>query len=402
MNAQAERAKVPPIVHDVVRSPGAPLDLAARRTFESQFAHDFSRVRVHTGEEAAASVRAVGAEAYTAGRHVVFGSNFAPSTSAGGRVLAHELAHVAQQRGAGDATPRRIGAADSPAERNAEQLAERQTSSPAVHADNATVHRYRPKGSPNFASFDPPGFTEEWWGQKKDQPWIEKITVKFDGTCKDSTTGETIPIGTMTAEYHKAALPTLTGWTTGGSPSQGLTDIGNFSVARLEGLGYNNVAITPKSDQLPGRPNYKKGALVPSAPTNMSYAVFFFGGEALHVGPPNIGSHSCVHADWDPMRQINYHSRPVHTKVSVSYTSAALDQPCCERAAIKKVKVAPAPCNKADASACGKTPAAPSSCPAQGGGSGATGGSGTTGASPTTTSPTPATSSTSTTTGAEP
>lgn len=369
MNAQAERAKVPPIVHDVVRSAGAPLDLGTRQRFESQFSHDFSRVRVHTDPRAAASVRAVGAEAYTAGRHVVFGPNFAPSTSAGSSVLAHELAHVAQQQSAGDVMPRQLGAADSPAERHAETIAPQQRGL----ADSATVHRYRPKGSPNFASFDPPGFTEEWWGQKPDQPWIEKITVNFDGTCKDSMSGETIPIGTLTAEYHKKALPTLTGWTTGGSPSNGLTDIvTGVGVTRLEGLGFNNVPITPKSDQLPGHPNYKKGALVPTAPTNMSYAVFFFGGEALHVGPANVGSHACVHADWDPMRQINYHSRPIHTKVTVTYTADALNQPCCERAAAKKMKVAPPPCNKADPSACGKTPAATKSCP--GGGSGSTGG----------------------------
>jgi hypothetical protein len=58
---------------------------------------DFSRVRIHTDARAAESARSLGALAYTVGDHVVFGAGrFAPGTPAGGRLLAHELAHVAQ------------------------------------------------------------------------------------------------------------------------------------------------------------------------------------------------------------------------------------------------------------------------------------------------------------------
>jgi hypothetical protein len=39
----------PPIVHEVLRSPGRPLDAATRADMEPRFGHDFSRVRVHTG-----------------------------------------------------------------------------------------------------------------------------------------------------------------------------------------------------------------------------------------------------------------------------------------------------------------------------------------------------------------
>ena len=39
---------VPPIVHDVLRSPGQPLDSATRAFVEPRFGHDFSQVRVHT------------------------------------------------------------------------------------------------------------------------------------------------------------------------------------------------------------------------------------------------------------------------------------------------------------------------------------------------------------------
>jgi Domain of unknown function (DUF4157) len=92
----------PPIVHDVLRSPGRQLDPAVRGPMEARFGHDFSRVRVHTDGAAAASARSVAAHAYTVGSDVVFGANrYAPGTAAGTELLAHELTHVVQQRDAG-------------------------------------------------------------------------------------------------------------------------------------------------------------------------------------------------------------------------------------------------------------------------------------------------------------
>jgi len=93
---------VPPVVHEVLRSPGQPIDAATRAFFEPRFGHDFSHVRVHADAKAAESARAVNAVAYTVGRDVVFeAGQYAPRTSAGRQLLAHELTHVAQQgRGA--------------------------------------------------------------------------------------------------------------------------------------------------------------------------------------------------------------------------------------------------------------------------------------------------------------
>jgi hypothetical protein len=92
---------VPPIAHEVLRSPGQPLDAATRAFFEPRMRHEFSRVRVHTDAKAAASALAVNAIAYTVGQHVVFGQGqFAPYSAAGRRLLAHELAHTVQQRDA--------------------------------------------------------------------------------------------------------------------------------------------------------------------------------------------------------------------------------------------------------------------------------------------------------------
>jgi outer membrane protein OmpA-like peptidoglycan-associated protein len=147
----------PPIVHEVLRSPGRPLDPAARAYMEPRFGHDFSQVksrsvipqmmqtyltvgsvnsqfeqeadqmastimrassndnhtipathpvvdfsqvRVHTGPKAAQSARAVNALAYTVGQDIVFGAGqFAPETATGKQLLAHELSHVMQQQG---------------------------------------------------------------------------------------------------------------------------------------------------------------------------------------------------------------------------------------------------------------------------------------------------------------
>jgi Domain of unknown function (DUF4157) len=99
---QAERVNaVPPIVHEVLRSSGQPLDASTRAFMEPRFGHDFSNVRVHADGRAAESAKAVSALAYTVGPHVVFGTGeYGPDTDRGRQLVAHELVHVVQQRGA--------------------------------------------------------------------------------------------------------------------------------------------------------------------------------------------------------------------------------------------------------------------------------------------------------------
>ena len=89
----------PPIVHDVLGSSGQALDAGSRGFFEQRFGRDFGQVRVHADPRAAKSARAIGARAYTSGNHIAFAAGeYAPRTSHGQRLLAHELAHVVQQR----------------------------------------------------------------------------------------------------------------------------------------------------------------------------------------------------------------------------------------------------------------------------------------------------------------
>lgn len=90
--------EAPPVAHDVLRSPGVPLDSSTREFMESRFGRDFSAVRVHADDGAARSAHAVNARAYTVGRHVVFGAGERQfGSESGKRLLAHELAHVVQQ-----------------------------------------------------------------------------------------------------------------------------------------------------------------------------------------------------------------------------------------------------------------------------------------------------------------
>ncbi|MGW8251740.1 MAG: eCIS core domain-containing protein, partial [Anaerolineales bacterium] len=80
----------PPIVQDVIRSPGQPLDGETRQSMESRFEHDFSGVRVHADAGASESAQAIDARAYTIGKDVVFGAaEYNPHTSAGQSLIAH-------------------------------------------------------------------------------------------------------------------------------------------------------------------------------------------------------------------------------------------------------------------------------------------------------------------------
>lgn len=116
---------VPPIVHEVLGSAGQPLDASPRAALERSLGHDFGRVRVHTDARAAASAQTVNALAYTVGHDLVFGAGrYAPGTTDGRRLLAHELTHVVQQAGrTGGALT--IAPPEGAAEREAERVAQR-------------------------------------------------------------------------------------------------------------------------------------------------------------------------------------------------------------------------------------------------------------------------------------
>ena len=113
-------------VGDVVqRAPlaGSPLPSSTRAAMESSFGTNFGGVRVHTGPQATGLAGGLGARAFTTGQNIYFGEGqYNPGTSAGQGLLAHELAHVVQQR-SGRAPTAGIDTPGDPYEREAEAAA---------------------------------------------------------------------------------------------------------------------------------------------------------------------------------------------------------------------------------------------------------------------------------------
>lgn len=94
----ARNSAIPPSIPEVLRDPGRPLDAPTRAAFEPLFGVSLAGVRIHAGGLAAESARDIGALAYTVGAHIVL-----PRESHTGPdrwILAHELAHVVEQRAA--------------------------------------------------------------------------------------------------------------------------------------------------------------------------------------------------------------------------------------------------------------------------------------------------------------
>src|SRR4051794_21029882 len=83
---------------------GRPLPEALRGELERRFATDLGSVRVHSADVAAESAAALGARAYTLGEDIVMARGaFRPLTRDGRTLVAHEVAHVVQQRRGGPA-----------------------------------------------------------------------------------------------------------------------------------------------------------------------------------------------------------------------------------------------------------------------------------------------------------
>jgi outer membrane lipoprotein SlyB len=131
----------PPIVHDALRSSGRALPAPMRLAMEGRLSHDLSGVQVHTDAKAAESTRAVRADAFTVGRHIVLGADKWNGGSANS-ILAHELVHVVQQSGAGAAGDGTltISTPGDAAEREADRLG------PQLMADRPVRPRIRASG----------------------------------------------------------------------------------------------------------------------------------------------------------------------------------------------------------------------------------------------------------------
>ncbi|NNG00311.1 MAG: DUF4157 domain-containing protein [Desulfobacteraceae bacterium] len=96
---QIGKINAPSVVKDVIQSEGKTLDTNTRASMGSRFGQDFSLVRVHTNAKAAESAKSLDARAYTVGNHIAFDTGeYKPTTLIGEALIAHELAHVVQQK----------------------------------------------------------------------------------------------------------------------------------------------------------------------------------------------------------------------------------------------------------------------------------------------------------------
>lgn len=133
---------------------------------------------------------------------------------------------------------------------------------------------------------------------------IRKVEVTFTKAIRDAN-HHVMPAGTAVATYGDDS--TLTMDVTGGAhvPTYGITDaVINHPVIRKGGGDYKNHKGQP-----------------------MPYAVFYNGGEALHVGRLDHISHGCVHVgDTMKMMKVNKDTITGTTKVSVHYGAGVLDK----------------------------------------------------------------------------
>ncbi|MGB8886250.1 MAG: DUF4157 domain-containing protein [Candidatus Korobacteraceae bacterium] len=133
-------AEIPAVVYEVLDSPGMPLGRDTRRFFEPRFGADFSRIRIHHDERASRSARAVNAHAYTVGHHIAFAAGkYAPETTDGRTLLAHELAHTIQQQGVQARKPD-ISAEKNPGYRRLEREASAAAGAVASNRPAVLVH----------------------------------------------------------------------------------------------------------------------------------------------------------------------------------------------------------------------------------------------------------------------
>jgi outer membrane protein OmpA-like peptidoglycan-associated protein len=179
-----------------------------RALMEPRLGHDFGKVRVHDGAEAASAAHALGARAFTHGDDIVVD---APGGAASPRLLAHELAHVAQQREASTIEPRVSQPAEA-GERAAEAAADAAVSGrdggPAA-APRSAVPAVQRDADPNAA----PDF------HLRPSPWFQRSMGRL--VVDGFPTGKATLTGTQMDQirFHAAILKTLLDGAPGGRVS---------------------------------------------------------------------------------------------------------------------------------------------------------------------------------------
>ena len=184
-------AAAPASVDRVLGSAGRPLDTGERAFFEPRFGRDFGRVRLHADAEAGASARDVGALAYAVGEHVVVDpGRYRAGSDDGRRLMAHELAHVVQQGGA--------GAKATGTERSADGAQTPHTPQPALTPSVRRLQRY---SHSNCSDSDLR--TKVWPGDGIAKQMVDKAIRVLSATPVDPS------VTPLLTRYFMSATPSL-------------------------------------------------------------------------------------------------------------------------------------------------------------------------------------------------
>jgi hypothetical protein len=121
-----------------MRGGGAPLEDGTRASMEASFRTSFDDVRVHADSQSDTLNRRLTAHAFTTGSDIFLRGD---ASASDGRLMAHELSHVVQQRSMSGGGAMRVGAADDGHEQHADSIADTLSAAPSSGAPATVAQR---------------------------------------------------------------------------------------------------------------------------------------------------------------------------------------------------------------------------------------------------------------------
>ncbi|MDP2315253.1 MAG: DUF4157 domain-containing protein [Pseudomonadota bacterium] len=237
---------------------GSPMPGNVQGRMEKAFGTSFAGVSINTGAEGNEAAAGFNAKAFTYGSQVFFGAGqFNPGSEEGDHLIAHELAHVTQQRGRGtsgvakkDITTSRPG---SPDELSADQRADEVVSE--LHGGDTETPG---QATPGQAT---PG--EETPGTQVGAPTADQATTTAPNPTTAPTNAGATPAVAPAAGSTAAATLAETGPTTAVGPSGPTTSGGSASVSTSSSGG--SVSASAGGSTAPG----VGGSWSPRTPDNL-------------------------------------------------------------------------------------------------------------------------------------
>src|SRR5579871_276635 len=180
---------------------GRALPDGERAFFERRLGRDLSSVRVHDDAAAADSAQAMGARAYTVGSDVVLGAG-ARLDGAGGRdLLAHELAHVAQQGRGAPSSPAslEVSAPGDAAEHEADRVAAQVMSGKTVGAPTESGPRVQRRMIGEPTAVEAPALSQRAFDAAQKQlaagRWQQAADTLVDDLVESGTLDRALLVG---------------------------------------------------------------------------------------------------------------------------------------------------------------------------------------------------------------